>query len=1229
MANTRRSTRLNPDNDANASGSEYHMSSPSMEVDEHAVPVEEEGEEEVKMVTTTSRGRKVVRKNYVESSATSHDEDEIDLLNKPEVDDADADADADQTQTQTLSESRTTRMNNLGRRHPPPTQLNGHSNGGRLRRKSSTKRAKAASRSSARRTRPSAKDEVDEAYVDEPDNSASGDESVEDAAGTSWADADAEGEPEETDDRPYALRQRNKVNYAIPPPIEEMSAPPPKPRSKGKNGPPGWSATGAQLDRWLGGAGDDSDSDYPTRTPRKGLSGGFGGTGGLFAGSAGAGGLLPADLAAGTPSHMGKVGEALNQNVTFDEVGGLDDHINALKEMTLLPLLYPEVFQRFNLTPPRGTLLARALAASCRSNGKGIAFFMRKGADCLSKWVGEAERQLRLLFEEAKNSQPSIIFFDEIDGLAPVRSSKQDQIHASIVSTLLALMDGMDGRGQFYFPLPNMDARERIVRIMTKKWAGWENEKGEENAKGLAKLTKGYGGADLRALCTEAALNAVQRRYPQIYKSQDRLLLQPETINVELRDFMISVKSYDCSFRSPLPDQLVPLLQEALDKIKAKRTALEEAEWEDEGEEGAMERDMETLRVHRPRVILHGYHVQTLDVANLMSDSTRTPEASIVQLFVEAKRHQPSVVYIPSLSAWSAAVSETARTTLRTMLDGLAPTDPVLLLATVDGSFTSLPRDVRAWFGPTKENRVVLSKPTLEQRDRFFEPLVKDILRPPNQFPDGIPRKKRVLEELPIAPPLEPRAPTAAELAMQQESDLRTITFLRYRLGPILTELKRKFKRFTKRAAEEYNYDFNAVEQASAPPVHQIDTVTTTVEVQSTANGVDHVVEVVDQEHTQVIDEPMNVVPDGVDGMNEAQIQLQVQVQPQLFDVDLERMHIDLYRDKYLTPEEFLNDIRKIVHNANVRVEEDPERLYRAQAMLTAAEVSCQDFDANFRMECERMAAREAKRREEYRKNKAASKAAEAEKEKQNAEANAPRRSTRNSGQPLEISITDPLKLERRLKRARSTEGTAEPSEEENGDSHTAKRSRVSSAEIQMDDVQPIAEHLPTPPERHHAVRFVDNVADKTEPSSPTPHANEPVAVFPTHEQAPDPPASNGGFDPSLLNPMTPPLPLGRIRTTFFPSSADQVQQPQPVEEPAPEPMVVIERTPTPLPDFVVDPDAVSQLKQELQGKTEALNVEELEQLRAMCLARVWKHRTLVHEFVEEVADDEMDAHTP
>lgn len=172
---------------------------------------------------------------------------------------------------------------------------------------------------------------------------------------------------------------------------------------------------------------------------------------------------------------------------------------------------------------------------------------MRKGADCLSKWVGEAERQLRLLFEEARNSQPSIIFFDEIDGLAPVRSSKQDQIHASIVSTLLALMDGMDGRGQvvvigatnrpdavdpalrrpgrfdreFYFGLPSVEAREKILTIMTKGWSGWEGDKGLENVNGLAKLTKGYGGADLRVGCAfpQAARNALILRTGSLHRS--------------------------------------------------------------------------------------------------------------------------------------------------------------------------------------------------------------------------------------------------------------------------------------------------------------------------------------------------------------------------------------------------------------------------------------------------------------------------------------------------------------------------------------------------------------------------------------------------------------------------------------------------------------------------------------------------------------------------------------
>lgn len=101
----------------------------------------------------------------------------------------------------------------------------------------------------------------------------------------------------------------------------------------------------------------------------------------------------------------------VDRSVTFDSIGGLKEHIQSLKEMVIFPLLYPEVFDNFSIAPPRGvlfhgapgcgkTLVARALANECSKGGRRVAFFMRKGADCLSKWVGESERQLRLLFDQ-------------------------------------------------------------------------------------------------------------------------------------------------------------------------------------------------------------------------------------------------------------------------------------------------------------------------------------------------------------------------------------------------------------------------------------------------------------------------------------------------------------------------------------------------------------------------------------------------------------------------------------------------------------------------------------------------------------------------------------------------------------------------------------------------------------------------------------------------------------
>eukprot|EP00075_Anas_platyrhynchos_P019216 XP_027308469.1 ATPase family AAA domain-containing protein 2 isoform X2 [Anas platyrhynchos] len=274
----------------------------------------------------------------------------------------------------------------------------------------------------------------------------------------------------------------------------------------------------------------------------------------------------------------GSQGDAMqiDSAIGFENVGGLSEHITALKEMVIFPLLYPEVFQRFNIQPPRGclfhgppgtgkTLVARALASEYSRCDRKISFFMRNASDCMRKYVGESERQLRVLFEQAYQMRPSIIFFDEIDGLAPVRSSKQDHIYSSIVSTLLTLMDGIDNRGEivvigatnrldsvdpalrrpgrfdreFLFNLPNKEARKEIFKIHTRDWTPKPPDVLLDE---LAEKCIGYCGADIKSLCTEAALCSLRRCYPQIYASREKLQLDVNSIKIKAKDFFMAMK---------------------------------------------------------------------------------------------------------------------------------------------------------------------------------------------------------------------------------------------------------------------------------------------------------------------------------------------------------------------------------------------------------------------------------------------------------------------------------------------------------------------------------------------------------------------------------------------------------------------------------------------------------------------------------------------------------------
>ena len=304
------------------------------------------------------------------------------------------------------------------------------------------------------------------------------------------------------------------------------------------------------------------------------------------------------------------------------------------------------------------------------------------------------------------------------------------------------------------------------------------------------------------------------------------------------------------------------------------------------------------------------------------------------------------------------------------------------------------------------------------------------------------------------------------------------------------------------------------------PQLQLVDKVTA-VDTHEGPNGVLEVVE----NHTEVVvncvSEPPveSVPPPPPQHQHPPPVERQPEV-PKLFDMDLERMHVELHKNRYLTPQAFLNDVGKMVHNAVICRSEDLERLHRAQAMYTATEVSMQDFDPQFRTECERMAERERQRRTARKKEKE-----KAKEQRQEADAGsetyAPgtRRSARHNGQEPEIAITDVTKLERaaRLKRPRSNGPStgSQTSGDEISDGRNSKRSRVNNEE----DVS-MNTNLPEPCSTQQVSTAASTVYVSC-PPQPTPDSVDANGAGGLLPDVP-PSAMGGGFDPSLLNPAPP-----------------------------------------------------------------------------------------------------------
>ncbi|KAE8599601.1 hypothetical protein XENTR_v10017249 [Xenopus tropicalis] len=604
----------------------------------------------------------------------------------------------------------------------------------------------------------------------------------------------------------------------------------------------------------------------------------------------------------------------IDATVRFSSVGGLSKHISSLKEMVVFPLLYPEIFEKFKIQPPRGclfygppgtgkTLVARALANECSIGDRRVAFFMRKGADCLSKWVGESERQLRLLFDQAYQMRPSIIFFDEIDGLAPVRSSRQDQIHSSIVSTLLALMDGLDSRGEivvigatnrldsidpalrrpgrfdreFLFSLPDQEARKDILKIHTKEWNPKPSDLFLDE---LSEKCVGYCGADIKSVCAEAALCSLRRRYPQIYTTTEKLQLDVDSIKITAKDFITAMqKIVPASQRAVIsPGQALspiiqPLLQNTLCKVLKALTkifphALEGIKKEKQSElsnhlldEDLLYSDDEGLSVfdnglpnktpnkpnrpflqlhmsahnhptsYRPRLLLAGkpghgqgthlapaaihalekFTVYTADLAVLFGVGATSPEETCAQLFREAKRTAPSILYIPHIHLWWETVSDTLKATFVTLLKSIPSFSPILLLATCDVDHYKLPHELQELFVEEYGEVFHVLLPNKEERRVFFEDL---IINQAAKAP--VSKKKAVLqalEVLPVAPPPEPRTLSAEELKQLEEQEESTLRELRLFLRDVSHRLAidKRFRVFTKPVDPEEVPDYVTV----------------------------------------------------------------------------------------------------------------------------------------------------------------------------------------------------------------------------------------------------------------------------------------------------------------------------------------------------------------------------------------------------------------------------------
>ncbi|MCZ7397614.1 MAG: CDC48 family AAA ATPase, partial [Candidatus Methanoperedens sp.] len=424
--------------------------------------------------------------------------------------------------------------------------------------------------------------------------------------------------------------------------------------------------------------------------------------------------------------------EVTGTGVTYEDIGGLSNEIQRLREMIELPMKHPEVFEKLGIESPKGvlmfgppgtgkTLIARAVANESRANFKSIA-----GPEIMSKYYGESEQRLREIFEQANKDAPSIIFIDELDSIAPKREEVTGEVERRVVAQLLTMMDGLNERGQVVvigatnridaidpalrrpgrfdreieIGVPDRNERFEILQIHTRGMPLSD----EVKLNNIADMTHGFVGADISALAREAAMKALRRYLPQIKLDEAVPLEILNSMKVTAADFDDALKEVE---PSAMREVLVEISKVTWNEVggldEARQEIVEAVEWPLKSPEKFIK-----MGIQPPKGILlygppgTGKTLLAKAAANessanfisvrgpqLLSKWVGESEKAIREVFKKARQVSPCILFLDELDAIapirgmdnSSRTSERVVNQLLTELDGIETLKNVVVIA--------------------------------------------------------------------------------------------------------------------------------------------------------------------------------------------------------------------------------------------------------------------------------------------------------------------------------------------------------------------------------------------------------------------------------------------------------------------------------------------------------------------------------------------------------------------